>query len=338
MYIYFQKTIYSITNTTFMKKQFLLLLGVFVSLTSLLAQAPSPPPPPGNAPNVDPPKPWKSELQTGINLNQASYSDNWKAGGVNSVAISLFLNAKANRKWDKSEWTNDLQLLYGNIRNEGQEMRKNADRIFFESKYAYRLADHWNAFGSVNFMSQFDAGFEFFFNKDSLGKNTGVEQSRRISGFLSPGYLTEALGIEYKPVTYFSAQFGLGALRQTFVTDQTLYDKYAPTDAKYSELYGVKRGENMRNQMVFQFVANFDKEIMKNIFLKARYMAVADYAKLNGQGIVHRLDANLTAKVNKYINVNLAGVILYDYDQDVDVQYSQVLSLGILYSLNNQPK
>jgi hypothetical protein len=320
------------------RKPILLAASILLSGTlTLQAQtAPEPPPAPTPAENVVPPKPWTTELQTGINLNQASYSDNWKAGGVNSVAVSLFLNGKANRKWEKSEWTNDLQLLYGNIRNQGQDMRKNADRIFFESKYAYKIAKHWNAFASVNFMSQFDAGFEYFFNKDSAGKDTGPEQARRISGFLSPGYLTEAFGVEYKPVSYFSAQFGLGALRQTFVTDQTLYDKYDTADAKYSELYGVKRGENIRNQVVFQFVANFDKEIMKNIFLKARYMAVADYAKLNGQGVVHRLDANLTAKVNKYVNVNLAGVILYDYDQDKDVQFSQVLSLGILYSLSNQ--
>lgn len=296
---------------------------------------PAPPPPAPLAPA--PPKPWNLEMQTGLNLNQASYSENWKAGGVNSVAISAFMNGKANRKWDKAEWNNDLQLLYGTLQNKGQEVRKNADRIFFESKFAYRLHNHWNAFASVNFMSQFDAGFEYFFNKDSLGKEIGAEQSRRISGLMSPAYLTEALGIEYKPVTYFTAQFGVGALRQTFVLDQTLYDKYATTDAKYNELYGVKRGEEIRNQVVFQFVANFDKEIMKNIFLKARYMAVADYAKLNGQGIVHRLDANLTAKVNKYINVNLSGVLLYDYDQDADVQYSQVLALGILYGISNQP-
>jgi len=282
-------------------------------------------------------KPWISELQTGINLNQASYSDNWKAGGVNSVAVSAFLNSKANRKWDKTELTNDLQLLYGNIRNQGQTVRKNADRIFFESKYSYKLHKYWNVFGSVNFMSQFDAGYEYFFNKDSLGKDIGGEQSRRISGFLSPGYLTEALGVEFKPVTYFTAQFGVGALRQTFVTDQSLYDNFASTDPKNSELYGVKRGENFRNQVVFQFVANFDQEIVKNIFLKARYMGVLDYQNLSGQGIVHRLDANLTAKVNRYINVNLAGVILYDFDQDQDVQFSQVLSLGILYGISNQP-
>jgi hypothetical protein len=281
---------------------------------------------------------WKREMQTGVNINQATYSDNWRSGGVNSIAIGAFLNAKADYRTAMYDWTNDMQLLYGNVQNKGQSMRKNADRIFLESKFAYRLSKNWSAFGSVTFMSQFAAGFEYFKLKDSTGKEFGEEQSLRISGLLSPAYLTEALGIEYKPVEYFSAQFGLGALRQTFVTDQTLYDKYAPTAPKYNEIYGVKRGENMRNQIVFQFVANFDKEIAKNMFLKARYMAVADYAKLNGQGIVHRLDANLTAKVNRYINVNLAGVILYDYDQDVDVQFSQVLSLGILYGLSNQPK
>lgn len=88
---------------------------------------------------------------------------------------------------------------------------------------------------------------------------------------------------------------------------------------------------------MFQFVASYDKEILKNINLKARYMAILDYEKLNGQGIVHRFDANLTAKVNRYINVNLAGVILYDYDQDHDVQFSQILSLGVLYNISNRP-
>ncbi len=277
------------------------------------------------------PSAWKTEVQTGVNVNQSSFSDNWKAGGVNSIALSGFLNAKAELKKENYNWINDLQLLYGNVKNEDQGLRKNADRIFFDSKYSYKLSKNWNAFASLNFQTQFDAGFEYVKLKDSTGKETGEEASNRISGFMSPGYFTEALGMEYKPVEYFSAQFGVGALRQSIVTDQTLYDVKGE-----AEVYGVKKGENIRNQVVFQFVANFDKEIMKNIVLKARYMGLADYAKLSGQGLVHRLDANLTAKVNKYVNVNLAGVLLYDYDQDKDVQYSQVLSLGILYTFSNQ--
>lgn len=272
--------------------------------------------------------PWNHDLQAGINLNQSSYSDNWKAGGVNSVAVSTFLNGKLNYKSEKSDWTNDLQLQYGNVHNQGQGLRKNADRIFFESKYGYRISDKWNMFSSVNFLSQFDAGFQY-------STVDGSERSLRISDFMSPGYLTEAFGLEYKPVSYFSAQLGLGGLRHTFVIDQSLYDKYDVADPKYNLLYGVERGANVRTQAVFQFVGNFDKEIMKNVVLKARYQALLDYGNLTSQGIVHRLDASLVAKVNKYVQVNLTTVVLYDYDQDVNIQYSQVLALGILYRLTN---
>ena len=296
----------------------LLALGIIAMPLFSIAQTDSLPPAPK-------PKIWKTDIQSGVNLNQASFSDNWKAGGVNSVAVAAFLNAKAVRTKENNEWVNDLQLIYGNVKNEGQALRKNADRIFFDSKYARKLSTKWNAFASVNFMSQFDAGYEY--------KTTaGVESVRRISGFFAPAYLTEALGFEYKPVTYFSAQFGVGALRQTFVTDQTLYNR---PDTTYAELFGVKRGDNMRNQVVFQMVANFDKEILKNIVLKARYMGLLDYGKLEAKHIVSRVDASLTAKVNRYISTNISGVFLYDFDQDVDVQYSQVLSLGVLYTFSN---
>lgn len=282
-----------------------------------------------DTPSVQPKAQWTHNTQLGLNINQASYSENWRAGGVNSVALSTFLNAKINRKAANNEWINDLQLLYGSVKNKGQEIRKNADRIFFDSKYSRKLSKHWNTFASVNFMSQFDAGFEY-------KTNAGVETSKRISGWLSPAYLTEALGFEYKPVTYFSTQLGVGALRQTFVTDQTLYTKYDSTAKEFNELYGVKRGANYRNQVIFQIVANFDKEIMKNITLKARYMGLLDYDRLSAQFMVSRLDINLTAKVNKYISTNLTGVLLYDFDQDKDLQYSQVLALGILYTFTNK--
>ena len=317
-------------------RKFLLTL-FFTPIVLLLSAQTEPPIIDLSAPpkNEAPPKPWTNELQAGINLNQAAYSQNWTSGGVTSVAVSTFLNGKANRKWDRSEWENSLQLLYGNIRNKDEALKKNADRIFLESKYAFRLHKHLNAFGSLTFMSQFADGYEFYRNKDSAGVEVGAEQSRKISSFMAPAYLTEAIGLEYKPVNYFSAQFGLGAFRQTFVTNQSLYS-ISGNDSLV--LYGVDKGQNMRNQVVFQFVANFDKEIMKNIFLKARYMTVVDYYNLKSEAIVQRLDASLTAKVNKYINVNISGVVLYDIDQDKDVQYSQVLSLGILYGINNQPK
>jgi hypothetical protein len=51
--------------------------------------------------------------------------------------------------------------------------------------------------------------------------------------------------------------------------------------------------------------------------------------------IDHRLEAMFTAKVNKFINVNLGGIMLYDYDQDSGAQFTQVFSLGFTYSIQN---
>lgn len=268
---------------------------------------------------------WKTKLQAGFNINQASFSDNWKGGGTNSVAWNALLNYNANYNTEFFEWTNDLQTTYGNLKNKGQGMRKNADRIFFESKLSYKISKSWRVFGSATFMSQFDAGFDYS-NKSADGSDSSI----RISGFFAPAYLTEAVGMEYKPVEWFSAQFGVGALRQTFVLDETLYSRTGKTT-----LYGVDRGQNMRNQIVFQLVAEVNKEIMKNVTLKARYQGIADYQKLNGQGFVHRLDVNILAKVNRFVTTSIGSVLLYDYDQDKDVQYSQLLNIGILYTLQN---
>ncbi|HRY33770.1 MAG TPA: DUF3078 domain-containing protein [Bacteroidales bacterium] len=262
---------------------------------------------------------WKKSLQTGLNLNQASFSDNWKGGGVNSIALGTFLNATASYS-DKKKITfdNDLQLAYGFVQNKGQTARKSQDKIFFDSKLGYKIAKNWNLFASVNFSSQFDAGFEY--KKDQAG----AEYAILLSKFMAPGYLTSSIGLEYKPVDYFWARFGTGTLRQTFVLDTALYQ----TNPKY---YGLERGKKVRSEVAFQFIANFDKDIATNLNLKTRFSALAPYENIGR--IVSRLDATLTAKVNKYINVNLTGTMLNDPDMDDKVQYSQGFALGILFNM-----
>jgi Protein of unknown function (DUF3078) len=266
---------------------------------------------------------WKRKFQTGVNVNQASFSDNWKGGGVNSLSWTALLNFRADYSSGTFDWTNDFQSIYGTQTNSTQGNRKNADRIFFETKISRKISKSWRLFASATFMSQFDIGYDY--KKDVAGKDSTI----KISSLMSPGYLTEAAGFEYKPVDYFSAQLGIGALRQTFVTDQSLYT------GTVTSLYGVDKGQNVRYQAVFQFVANFEKEVVKNITIKARYLGIADYQKLNSEGFVHRLDFNIIAKVNRYINTSIGTVVLYDFDQDSKVQFSQVLNIGILYSLQN---
>jgi hypothetical protein len=265
------------------------------------------------------PKHWKRGMQTGVNLNQASFSSNWKGGGVNSIAVGLFFNGNANYETTKVSFTNDLQLQYGFLKNDGQTVRKNADRIFLDSKFGYKLNTKWNLYASTNFSSQFDQGFEF--SKDA----NGAEQQKLISRFFAPAYLTNSIGLEYKPVEYFWVRFGTGTLRQTFVTDTTLY-RNIPKN------YGVEIGKKVRNEAAFQLSSSFDKDIAKNINLKVRYLAFANYETL--RSIDNRLDVVIAAKVNKFVSVNLAGTLLYDEDMDYKIQTSQTLAIGILYNFS----
>ncbi len=273
------------------------------------------------------------KTEFGANLNQGSFSSNWTGGGVNSVALGVFFNALREQKKGKNSWRNDLQTQYGVVRNKGQESRKNVDRIFFDSKYNRELSPKWSLFGNVNFLTQFAPGYNY--PKDSLGREVG---KRKLSGFFSPAYLTEAIGIEYRPVPYFFIDVAPAALRQTFVMDRNLY-----LDTPDQKNYGVEIGKRLRNEVgIVQLVANFDKDIAKDINLKFRYLSFTSYSD-NPRTLLtvdkqfhfdHRLDAQITAKVAKYFNVNLGTIIIYDKDQASSAQFAQGLSVGFLYSFN----
>jgi hypothetical protein len=260
---------------------------------------------------------WK-KIEFGANLNQGSFSSNWTGGGVNSVALGLFFNALNEKKKGKNSWRNDFQSQYGIVRNKGQQSRKNVDRVFFDTKYNRELSEKWSLFGNINFLSQFAAGYTY--------SGDSVEVKRKVSGIFSPAYLTEAIGIEYRPAPYFFIDLAPGALRQTIVADTSLY-----VNTPDQKNYGVPIGRRVRTEAaLIQLVANFDKDIFKDVNLKFRYLLFSSFKE--PFNIDNRLDAMLTAKINKYVNVNLGAILVYDEDQSSDIQFAQALSIGFLYS------
>lgn len=261
---------------------------------------------------------WKTKSSFGINLNQAAFSENWSSGGVNSIALGGLLNYKSEYNKERRNFTSEVILQYGKLKNSGQLERKTNDRLFFDNKAALPISKKWSFFGSISFESQFDIGYSY--SKDGQGN----EVRKKISNFLAPGYLTESVGFEYKTAKSFSLRLGTGTARQTFMVDTTLY-RNNPKN------FGVPIGKKFRNELAFQAVANFDKDIMDNLNLKSRYMLFASYEKINN--IDQRLDMTLTAKVNKLINVTINGTALYDDDFSGEIQSSQSLALGVVFKM-----
>ncbi len=261
---------------------------------------------------------WHKSVVFGLNFSQSAFSNNWSAGGVNAVALGTNFDFKTEYNKTPFDYTTELNLLYGISKNKGQTSRKTNDRIFLDNKVATQLSKHWFFFGSLSFESQFDKGFQY---TDASGNP--ANPPLLISRFMSPGYLTESIGLEYKPVKYFDLRLGTGTAKQTFVLDTTIYHNQPDN-------YGVLPGHTFINQLAFQVVAAIDKDLMQNIHINARYALFIPYQ----QGLAyttHRLDATLTAKVNRLINVTVNGTFLYDKNTSPKPQGTEGLALGVNY-------
>jgi hypothetical protein len=152
----------------------------------------------------------------------------------------------------------------------------------------------------------------------------GGEDARKISDFLAPAFLTTSIGFEYVPNDVFNLRLSPFSPRITFVNDTTLINN-VPAN------YGVERGETIRYEwLALQVQAELNKDLTENINLQARYILYANYQNLAPEQIDHRIDATLTAKLTSFINLNLSTIMIYDFDQINEVQFSQLLGIGIL--------
>ncbi len=281
---------------------------------------------------------WKKSSSFALNYNSGSFSQNWAGGGVNSVAFGVILNSKGDYEKGPITWTNDFQFQYGTLWNKTiGDWRKSNDRLFFDSKVGRKINSKWNFFASINFQSQIASGYKFGKADQKLanGQTVQVETVNLVSNLFAPAYITEAAGFEYKPNKFFSLQLAPIAIRQTIVADKNLYLSFPAN-------YGLKPGNTFKNDLgVIQIVANYDRDIMKDVNFKARYQFFTAYpsaatkevdpkAQLFGSS-VNRLDAQLTAKVAKYFNVSLGLIGLYDQTQSTDFQIAQSIGVGFLY-------
>ncbi|MEM6522901.1 MAG: DUF3078 domain-containing protein [Bacteroidota bacterium] len=269
---------------------------------------------------------WRKSFKAGLNFNQASFSDEWTGGGVNSIGLSSYLNYKANYKKGVHTWDNEVDFGYGVVQNQDQDARKALDRMYLDTKYGRQLNDKWNLFTSISLLSQFAIGYSF---------DEDTDDRTKISNLFAPAFITSALGFEYKPVDYFSLRLAPFAPRFTIVADDDLANLPSADDPTKGQ-FGVDLGDNVRSEWTaFQLQADFDKDIAENLNLKWKYLMFINYEELDFDRWDHRLDLTLSAAVNSFLNVSLGAIVIYDFDQVDEVQLSQQLTIGLAYAWQN---
>lgn len=261
---------------------------------------------------------WTKKTVSGINLSQTSLS-NWAAGGENSVSWNIYLNSMANYKKDRWSWDNALAADFGQTYTTSNKWQKSVDKLNLNTKAGYAIAKHWNGALLLDFLTQFDAGY-----KSVTARNAG---EKYISKFLSPAYVTVALGADYKPSQTFSLLVSPVTGKMTIVGDNYLSSIGA---------YGVKPGKHLLAELGASLVANYNTNLTKDINLATKLTLFSAYNNKFGNIDVN-WDLMLNFKVNKYISANFTTNLIYDDDiKSADggpkVQLREMIGLGINYT------
>jgi hypothetical protein len=272
---------------------------------------------------------WKKGGVMGVNLAQTSLT-NWAAGGQESFAVNGLISVFANYKKGKTVWDNSLDLGYGLLKQgKDADFMKTDDKIDFLSKYGQLAFKSVYYAALVNFKTQMDNGYNY--PNDSIP----------ISAFLAPAYLTTAIGLDYKPNSYFSAFVAPFTGKITMVYDNRLADSGA---------FGVERGENIKSEFggylrVIYSKGDFKKEFLKNVSFTTKIDLFSNYIK-DPECIDVSWETQIAFKVNQYISVNLNTHLLYDNDVQIAIegdngvienyapvtQFKEILAVGFSYT------
>lgn len=235
---------------------------------------------------------WTKSGNISLNFSQIELS-NWAAGGNSSVSGIGILKYDINYKKDKLCWDNAFDLQYGLIKQDDYDhVRKSNDLIDISSKLGLQATKYWYYSALIGFKSQFAKGYEY---DDDTNART------KISNFLAPGYVTGAIGMDYKRDN-FSLLLAPISGKITIVTDDDL-----------ATSYGLDEGDKTRYEFGATVEAKLKQEIMKNVTFDTELTLFSNYLD-NPQNIDVDWKAQLILKVNDYLSANLLTQMIYDDD------------------------
>lgn len=270
---------------------------------------------------LTPPVYWKKGGFTSLNFNSLGLT-NWAAGGESSNSITALGNIFRNYKKGKVQWENNLNVAYGLIQNEGEDFRKNADKIDLLSKVNYGFTKKLSYSALFNFRSQFAPGFDFTI--DSIADNDRQEISR----FMAPGFLTTSLGLNYNVTDYFSIYLSPATGRFTFVMDDAIAEQNIYIPATLNDEGVQFYSENYRAEFGALLNARFKKDLTDKINLETTLNLFNNFTDVNIKNR-ENIDVNwemlLNMKLTEFLGASLSTQLIHDNDIAIPVYENDIL-------------
>jgi hypothetical protein len=267
---------------------------------------------------------WITDAIGKLSFTQSAY-ENWSEGGLNTLAFTTGIDAKARRRSETWEQVHELHLAYGLIRQDTLDFRKADDIIRLASQLQYEGNGFFNTFNptlAAQMRTQFAPGY----NYDEVPSGLSVSGSLpvKVSDFFSPAIIQQSLGLTYDPDAWFAQRVGLG-LKETVVLIERLRPVYYGENS--DEL-----GDPLRFEVGLESHTEVDREVFENVRLKSALDLFYAYNQLEEPPDAFWTNI-ISLGVNEWLSVNFEGTFLYDQNIDDRPQLKEVLSIGISYTL-----
>jgi hypothetical protein len=251
---------------------------------------------------------WQKNVVGGLNLSQTSF-DNWTQGGENSLAWQLNLNAKFVNEQEKFNWSNTGKFSFGRTKVGNQDSRKSIDEIKLESVLAYKISEFLNPYVAVSGETQSAKGYDY-----------SGDTKRAVSDLFDPAYLIESVGVTFSPNEVVKTRLGAAA-KQTITNDFPI---------PYADDKDTDKIEKTRSEIGAESVTDISAKLSETALFTLK-LELFSNLKTVEEVDVH-WDNIFTAKVSKYIDVNLNVKLFYDSDISKKRQLKQALMLGLTYT------
>jgi hypothetical protein len=284
---------------------------------------------------------WKKGGFLSVNFNQVSLT-NWAAGGESALSSTALGSAFVKYRKNDLYFESTLDAGFGFITTKSQSLRKNEDKVELNAKFGKKAKGKFFYAGMLNFRTQFAPGYNF------------PDDSTVISQFMAPGFLSLALGMDYKPNDWFSVFISPATGRATFVLDQNLANagQFGVTAAVVDPISGaiITPGKNERYEFGAYLRARLQKDIAKNISVVTNLQLFNNYTDPiaeQRQNIDVNWETIILIKANKWLTTSLFTNLIYDNDVDIPVtrnvngtdvvgvgprtQFKEVLGIGLSF-------
>ncbi len=252
---------------------------------------------------------WTYGGTENIQFSQA-FQENWVKGGENSIALLSDLRLQARYKKDKVEWESYGIHKLGVLSSEDDGARINDDVIELNTKYGVSAGRKWYYSGLFNFKTQFFNGYE---------KSDDVREDP-ISGFIAPGYLTLAVGMDYKEENFTLMLLPVTS-KMTIVADTTTFDQTR---------YKIPEDKKVDNMGGMSLVNNFGWEFSEGFNLSSRFDFFYEYMRRDNQ-VQAEWELILDMKINIFMSARVSTNLRYFSNESEYVQFRENLSISFNY-------